>query len=87
MFAVSMQNAKIDKLKAIEQQMLDEKLCCKHITDTCHQIIKLGKRDGYCEEIRNLINTLTELTKGAVTYRSNQFVTGTDILHGCLGYV
>jgi len=87
MFAISMQNAKIDKLKTIEQQMLDEKLCCEHITDTCHQIINLGKREGYCEDIRNLINTLTEVTKGAVTYRNNQFVTGTDILYGCLGYV
>ena len=84
MIGMQMQNAKINDLLAIEKQMQDEKFCCEHITNTCKQIISMGKRSDYSPEIRELVNTLTEVTANSVTYRTNHFVTGADILRGCL---
>jgi AMMECR1 domain-containing protein len=84
MIGMQMQNAKINDLLAIEKQMQDEKFCCEHITNTCKQIISMGKRSDYSPEIRELVNTLTEVTANFVTYRTNHFVTGADILRGCL---
>ena len=84
MIGMQMQNAKINDLLAIEKQMQDEKFCCEHITNTCKQIISMGKRSDYSPEIRELVNALTEVTANSVTYRTNHFVTGADILRGCL---
>jgi hypothetical protein len=84
MFDVKMQNAKINDLIALEKQLRDEKLCCEHITEICQQIINMRSRSDYSPEIRDLVNNLATITEGSITYRTNTFVTGADILRGCL---
>ena len=86
MTLIKNQNIKLNELKEMEQRLLDEKQCCEHISKCCDRIVRLGKSDMIKhEKVKELVANITEDVSGnPVSFTTNNYTTGTDILVGCL---